>query len=162
MLKTGTGKLQSAMEYLMTYGWAILIIGVVLAALYELNVFTPSNYISPICTLPAGFTCESNFLYGNGLILLNIGYTNIDPIAVTQIGCNSNQTTAHLYTYATPVAMNAGENTTFKVVCYQGNTTFSGPLDTVFAGSIAINYTDTHTGFQNFIYGKVVTKVVHS
>ncbi len=30
---------QSAMEYLMTYGWAILIIAVVLAALYELGIF---------------------------------------------------------------------------------------------------------------------------
>ncbi len=32
-------KAQSAMEYLMTYGWAILIIAVVLAALFQLGVF---------------------------------------------------------------------------------------------------------------------------
>ena len=32
-------KAQSAMEYLMTYGWAILIIAVVLAVLFSLNVF---------------------------------------------------------------------------------------------------------------------------
>lgn len=35
----GFVRLQSAMEYLMTYGWAILIIAVVLAALFELGVF---------------------------------------------------------------------------------------------------------------------------
>ncbi len=34
---------QSAMEYLMTYGWAILIIAVVLAALFELGVFNANN-----------------------------------------------------------------------------------------------------------------------
>ncbi len=34
---------QSAMEYLMTYGWAILIIAVVLAALFELGVFNAGN-----------------------------------------------------------------------------------------------------------------------
>ena len=34
---------QSAMEYLMTYGWAILIIAVVLGALYYLGVFNTSN-----------------------------------------------------------------------------------------------------------------------
>ncbi len=34
---------QSAMEYLMTYGWAILIIAVVLAALFELGVFNVNN-----------------------------------------------------------------------------------------------------------------------
>jgi len=40
---------QTAMEYLMTYGWAILIIIVVVAALYSLGVFsvTPGVQCSP-------------------------------------------------------------------------------------------------------------------
>ena len=33
-------KAQSAMEYLMTYGWAILIVIIVAAALYALGIFT--------------------------------------------------------------------------------------------------------------------------
>jgi len=37
-------KAQSAMEYLMTYGWAILIIAVVLAALFQLGVFNPMTF----------------------------------------------------------------------------------------------------------------------
>ena len=37
-------RLQSAMEYLMTYGWAILVIAVVLGVLYSLGVFNPSNF----------------------------------------------------------------------------------------------------------------------
>jgi hypothetical protein len=37
-------KLQSAMEYLMTYGWAILIIAVVLGALFQLGVFNANNF----------------------------------------------------------------------------------------------------------------------
>ncbi len=40
--------LQSAMEYLMTYGWAILIIAVVLGALYSLGVFNMSAYMPKI------------------------------------------------------------------------------------------------------------------
>ena len=36
-------KAQSAMEYLMTYGWAILIVIIVAAALYALGVFNPST-----------------------------------------------------------------------------------------------------------------------
>ncbi len=35
---------QSAMEYLMTYGWAILIIAVVLAVLFQLGVFSGGNF----------------------------------------------------------------------------------------------------------------------
>ncbi len=45
MQRTNHGyKLQSAMEYLMAYGWAILIIAVVMVALFALGVFNSSNF----------------------------------------------------------------------------------------------------------------------
>ncbi|MGB9703775.1 MAG: hypothetical protein ACPLXS_03675, partial [Candidatus Micrarchaeales archaeon] len=37
-------KSQAAMEYLMTYGWAILIIALALGVLYSLGVFNPKNF----------------------------------------------------------------------------------------------------------------------
>ena len=40
----GTFRLQSAMEYLMTYGWAILIIAIALVALFSLGVFNSANF----------------------------------------------------------------------------------------------------------------------
>ena len=43
-LGKASSKAQSAMEYLMTYGWAILIIAVVLGALFELGVFNPMTF----------------------------------------------------------------------------------------------------------------------
>ena len=46
-------KAQAAMEYLMTYGWAILIVIIVAAALYALGVFNPSTWTGDRAT---GFT----------------------------------------------------------------------------------------------------------
>jgi len=43
-LRKASSKAQSAMEYLMTYGWAILIIAVVLGALFQLGVFNPMTF----------------------------------------------------------------------------------------------------------------------
>ncbi|MEM3181399.1 MAG: LamG-like jellyroll fold domain-containing protein [Candidatus Micrarchaeaceae archaeon] len=43
-LQKASSKVQSAMEYLMTYGWAILIIAVVLGALFSLGVFNSVNF----------------------------------------------------------------------------------------------------------------------
>lgn len=45
-MKVTKSKLQSAMEYLMTYGWAILIIAVVLGALFQLGIFNASSFTS--------------------------------------------------------------------------------------------------------------------
>ncbi len=41
-------KNQSAMEYLTTYGWAILIIAIVLGALFELGVFSGSAFVPTV------------------------------------------------------------------------------------------------------------------
>jgi hypothetical protein len=38
-------KSQAAMEYLMTYGWAILIIALALGALYSLGIMNPKNFL---------------------------------------------------------------------------------------------------------------------
>jgi hypothetical protein len=53
-----TLKGQSAMEYLMTYGWAILIIAVVLAALFELGVFG-SGGTPQACIAQSGYICAT-------------------------------------------------------------------------------------------------------
>ena len=42
---------QSAMEYLMTYGWSILIITVILGALYSVGAFGSSPMKARVCRL---------------------------------------------------------------------------------------------------------------
>ena len=49
---------QSAMEYLMTYGWAILIIAVVLGALFSLGVFSTGSFLGSECIPLSGFLCQ--------------------------------------------------------------------------------------------------------
>ncbi len=59
MLGNKTFKAQSAMEYLMTYGWAILIIAVVLGALFSLGVFSGGNLLGTSCVASPGFLCSN-------------------------------------------------------------------------------------------------------
>jgi hypothetical protein len=49
-MKFANKKAQSAMEYLMTYGWAILIVIIVAAALYALGVFNPATFTGRTAT----------------------------------------------------------------------------------------------------------------
>ena len=75
-MKIGNGnfKAQSAMEYLMTYGWAILIIAVVLAALFSLNVFNAGANLGTSCIPSPGFLCQSPVLSGStGTISFTVG-----------------------------------------------------------------------------------------
>ncbi len=55
-------RMQSAMEYLMTYGWAILIIAVVLGALFSLGVFSKASLLGTSCVAGSGFYCANPVL----------------------------------------------------------------------------------------------------
>jgi hypothetical protein len=65
-------KAQSAMEYLMTYGWAILIIAVVLGALFSLGVFSGTSFMGTVCIPSSGFVCTNPILH-NGQLTVTVG-----------------------------------------------------------------------------------------
>lgn len=49
---------QSAVEYLITYGWAILLLAIVIAGLFASGVLTPSYFISEECYLGPNLPCD--------------------------------------------------------------------------------------------------------
>ncbi|MBU1204138.1 MAG: hypothetical protein KKG60_03675, partial [Nanoarchaeota archaeon] len=77
MLKRGVGgrdvwcrgrRSQSAMEFLMTYGWAILIIAIVLSGLFYFGVFSSKGSVS--CTIGDPFFCRDIGIKTNKIIFV--------------------------------------------------------------------------------------------
>ena len=80
---------QSAMEYLMTYGWAILIIAIVLGALFSLGVFSSSSSLG--VREPPG-SCTVYRPYGSGstaFLALNGACSGVVPEYVAEFGNHS-------------------------------------------------------------------------
>ena len=76
-------KLQSAMEYLMTYGWSILVIAIVMIAMFGLGIFGGSSSIPTACLAQSGYTCQSPVLHQNALTFAAVGQgTSISWIGV--------------------------------------------------------------------------------
>ncbi len=48
---------QAAMEFLMTYGWAILVVLAAIGALAYFGILSPSKFLPNSCTLSGGFSC---------------------------------------------------------------------------------------------------------
>ena len=57
---------QAAMEYLMTYGWALLALVAVIGALMATGAFNPSYLIAEECTLQPDLSCGPHVLYLDG------------------------------------------------------------------------------------------------
>ena len=56
---------QAAMEFLMTYGWAILAAVIVIGVLASFGVFSPGDLISDSCILNPPFGCVDNQIIAN-------------------------------------------------------------------------------------------------
>jgi len=66
-------KAQAALEFLMTYGWAFLVILVMIGALAYFGVLNPTKLLPERCTVTAGFQCEEFVIGVDGptLVLQN-------------------------------------------------------------------------------------------
>ncbi len=90
---------QAAMEFLMTYGWAILAAVIVIGVLASFGVFSSSNYIPTSCSLTAPFGCDKNQVTasegGNTLTLVirNGGGQNYIMQGANLTGCTASSVT---------------------------------------------------------------------
>ena len=60
---------QAALEFLMTYGWATLVVLVVIGALAYFGVLNPNILVPEKCTLQTGLACKDYKMTPDGLLL---------------------------------------------------------------------------------------------
>ena len=164
----GRQNLQSAIEYLTTYGWALLLIAIAFAALYMLGIINPRSIVNNECLLPSGFGCQNAYMVPNGMIYMNVVQDLSYPINVTALGCVQNSSLATFSNmqkiYNPPsnqLLLPISYNAILSVQCYgSGGAIFSGNVGDLFQGIIIINYTNDLNGVPQTVYGKVAEKVV--
>ena len=81
----GSSKSQSALEYMMTYGWAIFIIVIVVITLYYLGIFNPSANITVGYSGFAGMPILSQTCLENIGLFVVIGNSEGNLITITSI-----------------------------------------------------------------------------
>ena len=150
-------KAQSAVEYLMTYGWSILIIAVVIASLIELGVFNSVNASPSACIATTGYSCTNPTLYASGALVAKFGQVSTGQITITGTACTRNSTV----TTITPVPNTTIQSDQQQQIIFHCPIT-STATGTQFTGHLWIEYsTETQ---QNIIQevGSVITPVVSS
>lgn len=55
-------KAQAAVEYLMTHGWALLVLTAIVVLIYSMGVFNPSRYVRQECFFQPDLNCPSFLL----------------------------------------------------------------------------------------------------
>jgi hypothetical protein len=85
---------QSALEYMMTYGWAILIIVIVAVILYSMGIFNPSSSISSTITGFQQTPISSAICTPTGVLVVSIGDATGNLINITSVNSTANGKTA--------------------------------------------------------------------
>lgn len=138
-------KAQAALEFLMTYGWAILVVLIVIAALGYFNVLNPTMLLPEKCTLPPGFKCEDhifNLYTGSAVLKLNNARGQDAEITGIQIGNPGDANYCSIDTGSFPlsqvqtngdlgVLLSNGESTEISVPC-QSMVSSTGKQKTLF------------------------------
>jgi hypothetical protein len=83
-------KSQSALEYMMTYGWAILIIVIVAVILYSMGIFNPASSISSTITGFSATPVSNAICTANGILRIAVGDTTGHRILIKNISATSN------------------------------------------------------------------------
>jgi len=83
---------QAAMEFLMTYGWAILVVLVAIGALAYFGVLSPSRFMPKSCTFEPGIGCDDFKASAAGdiqLILANGKGESLTAVTAAISGCSA-------------------------------------------------------------------------
>ena len=145
---------QSAMEFLMTYGWAILVVLVAIAALAHFGILNPSRTLPESCILIPGLACtdfkvdsSTSSIYltiQNGMGKdLNLFTITIDGIPGNPcVGDSSNIINS----------LNDGAEKTLIINCL-----ISPPKNSMFKEDLILDY--TINSLPHTKKGKLITKV---
>lgn len=135
---------QAAMEYLTTYGWALLIIFIVIAALVALNpVSTPTA-----CRFDqVGFGCPNlPTMDTNGRLYMRVSNMHNNDIVVLGMVCTENKTSTppaigNMYTgnLARQSYISVNENP-YRVVCKRADGSYSYKQGEEFSGRLWMKY----------------------
>lgn len=142
-------KAQAAMEFLMTYGWAILVVLAAIGALAYFGVLSPDRFLPEKCTLPSGVACL-DFTYSGSAIVMSIqngaGFdmTGV-TVGVNGAGCANATTTG-------PTTLTNGQQGTFTTVACT-------PASGKFKGDVNLVYTNQQTGMSHTKQGEIIVKI---
>ena len=155
-MQKATLKGQSAMEYLMTYGWSILIIAIALVVLFELGVFNTSLLSgSNTCIAQSGYLCSQTSLATNGILSAQVG-NSYGTITITGVTCTTSTQvpTSSSFNSISPVKINDGETTSLDFYCPLSSNTIGTP----FNGKLWIIFTSGSSSQQIGEVGVVSAK----
>jgi hypothetical protein len=150
---------QAAMDFMASYGLALIIIIVAVATIYIVGN-SNNNVFQPSCVPYSGFSCGAFFINSSGVLNLNIAQNTGADILIKGVACSTTPSSTgdypeygntgvynSIYYYPNAeitngININTGSSTTLQLYCYNAAGVATEELQgSQFSGYVWINYT---------------------
>lgn len=156
-------KAQAALEFLMTYGWAILVVLAAIGALAYFGVLSPSNFLPDQCTATSGIGCLGKPSISNTAVIFTV--TNGLGQTVLAENWSTNKPgpgSVYFCAKGNTICTNINSSTvgwtdgTDLTIRYVPSTAFT---TTSFKGTFQFNYTNANSGLPEVVVVQIAGKV---
>ena len=147
-----TKKAQAAMEFLMTYGWAILVVIAAIAALAYFGVLDPSNFLPEKCDFPTGLSCVDKPALDADLntVKMSLKNSNGFPINITSVTSANSASAGCAGSNCTSDRSRVENGVAFIISCNCGDVTPGK-----FTETISVTYLNTESNLTHKAVGTV-------
>lgn len=133
-------KSQAALEFLMTYGWAILVVLVAVGALAYFGVLSPDKFLPSKCVLQPGIGClDFRVTAGQISVVIqnSLGF-DMSAITVRAQDCGTD---------SAPATLPNGEKQTYEITCSPalGVSKYNGILNVSYTSSEGLPHVNQGT-----------------
>ena len=143
---------QAALEFIMTYGWAILVVLVAIAALAYFGVLSPDRFLPSKCTMQAGIACLDHKATATTVeidVQNSLGRDiTVDTLTAAQCPCLGTGCTDPV---PNPILNNGGADTYTMLNCNNVGSKYNGRVN--------ITYTVIDTQIQHINQGEITTRI---
>ncbi len=156
-------KLQSAMDFMISYSIVFLVLIIVIYVILELGIFNP-QFVPQQCTAAPSFSCGSYAMFTNGTFTFILSQSVGGTLNITGIACASSVNVSgtgpaygNVYvlpyntpkgqpyypssSYANGILVAPAQSQLIGVSCYNSFGLATGKINSQFSGYVWINYT---------------------
>jgi hypothetical protein len=155
------GKGQAAMEFIMTYGWAIIALLVMIGALAYFGVLSPGKYLPEKCLFGPGISCKDYQIKHNGgnlQLLLTIENKMGDAIVLQGVNVTTVGGTTYTSTCAGFPTTTLDNDGAAALTCNMGASTSPG-VGQQAKFNVIITYINIRGTYNHSVSGEVQSKV---
>ncbi|MFH2027836.1 MAG: hypothetical protein ABIJ08_01740 [Nanoarchaeota archaeon] len=137
---------QAAMEFLMTYGWAILVVLIAIGALAYFGVLSPEQFLPEKCLISSGsgLFCE-DFTVSGTTVTVRVKNILTESVTLSSVALDATGETCTTNTASTEIAADGTADVAITCATLASGDKVKGDLTIAFSKSGGLNKTTTGT-----------------